>query len=311
MRLVMISAWNDSGGSFLNRLLDGHPGLNAWPYELLLGADDTPPDRFDERWFRGRYRWPRLKDVETASAALLFDAIADSELKDVLRRPTEAKHRAFTVDVSLDAWRSSVARSWDCSTERSQAHFLRTYIRTFFRELDGRSIEDGSLVIGHCPAVILDSAEIWADFPDAMILHVLRSPEAGYRDMKRRHQGLDPANYAMKWSLINQEAALLAAKYPKKVRLLSLQRLLESSEATLRALCGWLGIAFDAVILAPTWRDRHLDPAEMGPFGGISSISIRRDRQGGEGLAASELTTIEHQCAGARSLLRDLHDLDL
>jgi len=311
MRLVMISAWNDSGGSYLNRLLDGHPALHAWPYELLLGADDVSPDMFDECWFRGRFRWPRLRNVETASAFALFDAIADSELKDVLRLPTKSKHHGFTVDVSLGAWRDAVATRWSNAAERSQRQFLQTYVGTFFEALDGRHIVADALVLGHCPAVILDSAEIWADFPGAAFLHVLRSPEAGYRDMKRRHPGLDPAGYAMKWSLINQEAARLAAKYPSSVHLVTLERLLEAPEETLRRICSCLGIAFDPVVLTPSWRGKSLDPAAMGPFGGVPTLSAGDDRQARESLSEPEHSTIGRQCAGARSLLRSLHALDV
>ena len=311
MRLAMISAWNDSGGSYLNRLLDGHPALHAWPYELLLGTDDASPDMFDERWFRGRFRWPRLQDVATASAVTLFDTIADSELKDVLRRPTGSKHHAFAADVSLEAWRDAVATSWNTATERSQRQFLQTYVCALFEALDGRHIDADALVLGHCPAVILDSAEIWTDFPGTTFLHVLRGPEAGYRDMKRRHPGLDPARYAMKWSLINQEAARLAAKYPSSVHLVTLERLLEAPEESLRRICSWLGIAFDPVVLTPSWRGRSVDPAAMGPFGGVPTLSAGDDRQARESLSEPELSTIGRQCAGARSLLRSLHALDV
>jgi len=33
-RLVLISAWNDSGGGFLHRLFDGHPECFVYPFEL-------------------------------------------------------------------------------------------------------------------------------------------------------------------------------------------------------------------------------------------------------------------------------------
>ena len=145
----------------------------------------------------------------------------------------------------------------------------------------------------------------------ATVLHVLRSPEAGYRDMKRRHPGLDPAHYAMKWSLINQEAARLAAKYPSSVHLVTLERLLEAPEESLRRICSWLGIAFDPVVLTPSWRGRSVDPAAMGPFGGVPTLSAGDDRQARESLSEPELSTIGRQCAGARSLLRSLHALDV
>jgi len=202
-----------------------------------------------------------------------------------------------------------VATRWRDAAARSQRHFLETYLRTFFEALDGRRIDDDALVLGHCPAVILDAAEIWADFPGARLLHVVRGPEAGYRDMKRRHPDLDPARYAMKWSLINQEAARLAAKHPGSVHLVTLEGLLEAPEQSLRRVCAFLGIAFDPLVLTPSWRGRSLDPAAMGPFGGIPTISIGGERTARENLSASELSAIALQCAGTRRLLIELHGL--
>src|SRR5262249_62240518 len=50
--LVLISAWNDSGGGFTHLLFDGHPGFFVWAFSLHLGAGDRPdvvPDWFCEK----------------------------------------------------------------------------------------------------------------------------------------------------------------------------------------------------------------------------------------------------------------------
>src|SRR5262249_14338059 len=122
MQLIQISAWNDSGGGFTHRLFDGHPGLRVWPFELLLGRDDHPVDRFDEEWFRGRFRWPRLGDaIDTKDANTLFDLISDAELKSVLTNPASAKHRDFPLQLRIDEWRDEVARRWAECRNRTQA----------------------------------------------------------------------------------------------------------------------------------------------------------------------------------------------
>lgn len=303
MRLVEISAWNDSGGGFLNRLLDGHPALHAWPYELLLGTDGAEVDGFGEDWFRGRFRWARLGDVAAADGAALFERISDAELRAVLENPSAAKHRHFAVDVDLAKWCERVARRWAEAGERTQAAFLRLYISTFFELWRGKAVGPDDRVLAHCPVAILDAPEIWADFPDARILHVVRRPEAGFHDMRARHADLDPARYALKWLAINGFAAALAGKYPDRVRIVALDSLLEDREATLRGVCAWLGIGFADEILAPSWNGRPLDPARMGPFGGVPQAVAEIEREAAARIGADERRIIAELCAGTKALI--------
>ena len=85
MKLDLISAWNDSGGGYLTRLLDGALDTQVWPYELLLGNDDIK-DGFDG-WFKSCYRWPGFGDqtITINEAAEFFDKTQDPEIKSVLR----------------------------------------------------------------------------------------------------------------------------------------------------------------------------------------------------------------------------------
>ena len=72
---IFVSAWNDSGGGYLKRLLDGHPALVVYPFELQLG---TGLERcgYDD-WFPAKYRWPVLPH----EAREAFDAFANEELR--------------------------------------------------------------------------------------------------------------------------------------------------------------------------------------------------------------------------------------
>ena len=285
MRLVQISAWNDSGGGFLHRLLDGHPGLRSWPFELLLGRDGMEVDGFGEDWFRGRFRWPRFgaQLLAARDGAALFDLISDAELKGVLRDPSGAKHRDFPVAVDLAAWRAEAARRWTEDGRFTAGAFVEGYVESFLSLLDGGP-GDGRPVLAHCPCAILDAPETWADLPDARFVCVIRSPLSGFADMSRRHPGLAPARFAAKWSLVNGASALWAGKAPDRVRLVTLPDLLASREATLRELCGWLGLPFDGRAMTPSWRGRALAEAAMGPFGGVPTISSERERALAEGL---------------------------
>ncbi len=305
MRLVQVSAWNDSGGGFTHRLLDGHPALRSWPFELLLGRDRYSVDSFGEDWFRGRFRWPRLgQAISAADGGALFDLVSDAELKGMLRDPVAAKHRGFPIPVALDDWRAETVRRWTVPGPRTQAAFLDAYVDGFFALLEGR--EDVRTTLAHCPVAILDAPETWADFPDARFLCVIRSPLPGFADMSRRHPGLEPARYAMKWSLVNGASALWAGKSPDRVRIVTLRQLLTRRERTMEELCGWLDLAFDPVLLTPTWRGRPLAETAMGPFGGVPSLSTAREQTLASGLDPDIRDTLERGTAAVADLLAAL-----
>lgn len=305
IRLIQISAWNDSGGGFLHRLFDGHPQLNVWPFELLLGNDAAPLDRLTPDWFHGRFRWPRLHALLSAGEGeAAFDAISDLELKSVLRDARSAKHRDFEVMVALDDWRRATVAAWTKAGDRSQAGFLQAYLASFLT-LRGQD-PDARPLLGHCPVAILDSDELFADFPDARMIHVVRDPLAGFRDMRARHPALDPARYAEKWALTNTAAVLAAAKHPERVRIVRLRQLLEHRAATMQDLAAFLGLAFHPALLTPSWEGRALHEDKMGPFGGVPSVSLQREDDRKEGLDRGDIVPIESSSLSVSQLLSRL-----
>ena len=302
MQLVQISAWNDSGGGFLHRLFDGHPGFRVWPFELLLGRDDFPVDRFGEDWFRGRYRWPRLgADVTEAGSDALFERIADTELKAVLAAPEPAKHADYRLPIRLEDWRAALAARWAATEESSQAAFLAAYCDSFFDLLGETAAERP--VLGHCPVAILDAPETWSDFPEARFICVVRAPLPGYADMQRRHPDLSPERYAAKWSLINAASLLWARKAPDRVCIVTLDQLLKQREATMRELSAWLGVAFSPVLLSPSWRGQPLREDKLGPFGGIPELAVGRDARLAQSLAPPIRRTLEELTCAISSQL--------
>jgi hypothetical protein len=304
MRLIRISAWNDSGGAFAHRLFDGHPDLRCWPFEMLLGQDHKRVDAFGEDWFKGRFRWPRLgADLSNSDPEALFDRISDSEVKTALSSTNDGK-RAFVLPVTLDAWRAETKRRWMAGESRSQASFLRAYIDSLFHLMDGGS--DSLPTLAHCPCAILDAPETWADFPETSFICVIRSPLSGFADMSRRHPSLEPARYAAKWSLINGASLLSAGKRPDRVRLITLEQLLREREQTMRALCEWVGVSFAPSVLKPTWRGRPISELAMDPFGGVPSLSVEREAQIAAALPAEVRTTLVQGTAAVANLIFDL-----
>ncbi|MDQ1534208.1 MAG: hypothetical protein QOF28_1969, partial [Actinomycetota bacterium] len=119
-----MSAWNDSGGGYLTRLLDGHRDLQVYPFELQLGTGLAPVG-FDE-WFPAKYRWPVLPP----DARGAFDAFANEELRSATTPAAEGKFARFAIDVDFDGWRKAFESLIDESSDRGQV--VSAWLTTFF-----------------------------------------------------------------------------------------------------------------------------------------------------------------------------------
>src|SRR5262249_47030892 len=200
--LVLISAWNDSGGGFTHRLFDGHPECFVWPFELQLGTDDLA-DGFRD-WFRAKYRWPRWPpDLARASADTLFNRFLDDEVKGRLRAPEASKFREVELAMTLEAWRAAFAERRGGGV-RTPEHVVASYVQALFavwktRRQSGRE----RFYLGHCPVIVVDADRALAECPGARIIHVLREPASGFADMRRRGGGLSLSGYCRKWSVVN------------------------------------------------------------------------------------------------------------
>src|SRR5450631_1296536 len=97
--IVFVSAWNDSGGAFLTRLLDGHRQVLTFPYELQLGTQ--PLEGVLGDWFAAKYRWPTLPTDARDS----FDAFANEELYQALGAGPGSKFERYRIEIDMQRWR--------------------------------------------------------------------------------------------------------------------------------------------------------------------------------------------------------------
>lgn len=295
MRLSLVSAWNDSGGGFLHRLLDGHPDVRVWPFELQLGNGGHDDDY--SRLIGAKYRWPVKRDSPDA----FFDSISDEELKSVLADPKNAKHANFPVPINLAAWKDAFLEKSMGAHDR--AALITAYIASFF-SLAGET--SGRVILGHCPNIVIDFTDVWNDFPNAKIVHVVRDPVAGFADFRGRHPEFAATAYAERWSAVNGAAARARARHPAAVLLVCFASLIEARESTMRAVAAHLGIGFDPALLRPSWRGVALDESAMGPFGGVPQIGKAREAQLQASVASDEKQALMAGTDVARSALENI-----
>jgi hypothetical protein len=295
--LVLVSAWNDSGGGFLHRLFDGHPECWVWPFELQLGTASLH-DGFSD-WFRAKYRWPDWSsDLASAPADRLFDRFLDDELKGRLAEPATSKFREFDVAVSVDEWRHAFAARLRARTPEGIVDAYLASLFAVWRNRKGSGHE--RLYLGHCPTIVLDADRILHETPGARMIHVVRRPTGGLADFRLRVPDMDAVVYGRKWSLINTLAFTFAEKYPARVTTVRLDELIDGRPATMRRLCHWLGIAYDPIVETPTWNRTPL--ARMGPFGGVPVVSATHEEEADASLSADERAVVLAETRAARRL---------
>jgi len=298
-RLVLISAWNDSGGGFLHRLFDGHPECFVYPFELQLGTA-LLHDGF-ESWFRPKYRWPILpEDLGAASPEQLFELFLDDEVKGCLRGRAASKFREFDLELSMEAWRTQFAARLGAAP-RTPERVVAAYVGGLFaawRNRRGSGRE--RIYLGHCPTIVLDADRLLVDCPEARLIHVVRRPTSGFVDMRRRVPDVEVASYCRKWSLINMLGFYFAEKYPARMTTVRFDRLIEERAAELSRLCAWLGLGYDAVLEVPTWNGEPL--ARLWPFGGVPVVSAAHERECEDSLSFEDRAVIDEETSAVRAL---------
>lgn len=87
--------------------------------------------------------------------------------------------------------------------------------------------------------------ELMTLFPDMLFVNVVRDPRAQVASMNRAIiHDFDSTLNARTWAAAHRAARTLVERYPERVLTLRYEDFIADQEATLKAICGFLGIAF-------------------------------------------------------------------
>lgn len=283
-RLLMISAMYENGGNLAHRLFDGHPQMYVYPFESQLGTR-LVQDMLSST-FPLKYRWPVFE--LNASAFADYKAIIDEECKVRARTPHVSKFRHMPFDFS-DGQRCEIyqgcIREWGRSRSNNVAAFFKS---TFDAWKDYRRSPEQALYVGYSPIVVVDFEKIFADFPNAHVLHVVRNPWSAYADTKKRPVPMNLESYMLGWCL-NQYFALLAReKFPGRVHLVRTEDVMGDPLKTLGAVCEKLGLESAPSLGKPTFNAIPLE--EVYPWGTIKKATPEVNKE-----TAAELSVEERE----------------
>ena len=284
--LLMISAMYENGGNTVHRFLDGHPQLAVYPFESQLG---TPlvNDALSSM-FPAKYRWPMFP--LSGSAAHDYAAIIDEECKVRARTPHVSKFRHVELDLSDDE-RAALFRQYAGNGERSTGANVRAFYRATFDAWKnyGRSGRE-RMYVGYSPIIVVDADRIFADMPDAHVVHVVRHPWSAYADTKKRPVPLPLDGYMLRWNICQMHALRGRTMYPGRLHVLRVEDVMADPQQVLGELCARLGLDAAETLSRPSWNGTPIE--DVYPWGTIRRPTLEANRAAADSLTDAEREAI-------------------
>ncbi len=253
--LVLISQIQRSGGSMIIELLDNHPEVFAYPYELILGKPQKS-DWPDLDLSAGAEQW-MAELFEPRLPLLSLRGFAKSDLN---RFATDRVPFAFDVPGMIGRFlRANRTRPGD------QRELLNRYFTAYFRSwADYRESGRERWVAAFAPRLVmrpLSMRRYRRDYPDGHLVGSIRHPRSWLISAQRHSRQYQQYGPALELWQMSAEALLEQhLRAPEATTLLIYEELVAQPEAELRRLTADLGIEFRPSLLTPTLSGRPLCP---------------------------------------------------
>jgi Sulfotransferase family len=253
--LVLISQIQRSGGTLLSQLLDGHLEVHAHPGELAIGQ----PKKWD---------WPPLDlDRPDTWFDVLFEPQVDLYLREgfLKEKPLlgQLEPDVFPFMFSPRVQRAvfeQCAVDWRPETERG---VLDCYFTSYFNAwLDDQNLYSGPkrAVTAFTPRLAMEADRLeryLAAYPDGTFVSIVRDPRAWYASARKHRADYSDVEGAMKLWRQSAESALAAReRHGDRIVILTYEKLVGDTEATMRRLAGRIGISWSPMLLVPTFNGR-------------------------------------------------------
>lgn len=284
--LIMISAMYENGGNVVHRHLDGHPELLTYPFESQPGTRYVSDELTS--LFPCKYRWP-VFPVE-GDPHHDFELLFDEEYKTRVRRPDGSKFRDADLQVS-EAERKKYFMDYMVDRKRTTGNLVTAYFYASFAAWKNcRKTGSERCYVGYSPIIGVDADRIFADLPDAKIVHVVRNPIAAFSETRRRPFPLSLDRYVWTWNIVQHKSLVFQEKYPDQYIILRYEDVLADLRNVMEKLADSLEIAFDESLLYPSWNGERL--AVVSPWGTIDCPQEEEQKERKEELTPEQRSEI-------------------
>lgn len=288
--LIMISAEMEHGGNLLHRHFDGHPRCFTYPFESQLGTKFSN-NILCPAIHPVRYGYSAFPEGTSYDRALTL--LWDEELKAYVRNPQRSKFRECGLVMSEEKRRAAFLSH--CSVKLgtsygpldpltlpahsryipfSRANVVEAYFRSCFDAWENlnRSGRETHYV-GYNPGMVADTDKIFADFPNAHVIHVVRNIFSAYADYLKRPYGQQSLEeYCLAYNVGHSLVFNYARKYPGRFHIVKLEDFLLDKRRTLEPILKQIGLPWDDMLLVPSFNGREL--VTLPPWGTVEKPTL-------------------------------------
>lgn len=291
--LVLISEVQRSGGTLLSQLFDGHPDIAAHPHEIKIGH---PTDE----------DWPPIDPALGADQN--FKVLFDRKIAGMVRvgyakgkldhNPT--RHPFYYVPRLQFAVFQHLYSSEPPSNAREILnHFLTGFFNAWLNYQGNLNATRWITAFGPCLANHEDNVTAFFDtYPDGRIVQVLRDPATWYPSAKQHRKSAwsrkNFEDFLDMWCLSAEAMLRNKSNYTDKVIIVRFEDLVGDTAGTMRAIARELDIAFNPVLINPTFNGRPVraNSSFAVEASGVLNETLQRQKT----LAAEERSLIEQRC---------------
>ncbi len=287
MKLVMISAMYENGGNTFHRHLDGHSELWAYPFESQLGTRYVDDELLS--MFPFKYRWPVFP--LTGEVDSDFELFFDEEAKTRLRRPDGSKFRDADLDMK-ESERKELFIKYMKDKPRTPGNLVMAfYGATFTAWKNYNRSGKEKYFVGYSPIIGVDAEKIFADLPEATIIHIVRNPVACYSETNRRPFPLSLRRYVWTWEIMQRKSLVYQEKFKGKYIIIRYEDLIQKKKEVMADVCKNLGITFEDILLEPSWNGKPLK--DQDPWGTIGTPDLNEQNERKSEISENEIAEIK------------------
>ena len=298
----MISAEMEMGGNTLHRHFDGHPNCFTYGFESQLGTKFSR-NLLCPQIHPVRYAYPEFPEGTTFDRALTL--MWDEECKAFLRNPARSKFRDCGLVMSETKRREMFLHHCGdddavfgrCEFIFSRARVVEAYFRSFFDAWENlnRSGKETHYV-GYNPGMVAETDKVFADFPSAHVIHVVRNPFSAYADyLKRPFPQQTLEEYLAAYNIGHHLAFNYERKYPHQFHIVRLESFLEDKRATLESILALIGLPWDEALSKPSFNGREL--TTLPPWGTVEKPTTEYNLSQARSLSPRLCEAISKECA--------------
>jgi hypothetical protein len=272
--IVLIGQLQRSGGTLLNQLFDGHPQLHVYPPEFKIGGGQVWPAidmaAGPDVW------WQALHESQAAQA--LHVGYRKDRVAQRLGHVVQLESFPFIL-VSSFQRRLFHALIAEQRVERPR-DVLGCYLTAYFNAwLDNQNLYSGPKrwTVGFRGKLALPNnlAAFFRDYPDGCHVTCVRDPVERTASKYVMHGSQrDLASHVNGWCRHTGFQLDAKERYGERVFLVMFDWLIDETDAVMRALAAWLGIAFDPILTMPTF---NRCPIKANSSFAIAGSGVRRE----------------------------------